>query len=38
LTMQKPAKGDRVAIVTNGGGAGVMMSDGVLEVGLALKS
>ena len=36
LTMQKPAKGDRVAIVTNGGGAGVMMSDGLLEVGLKL--
>ncbi|RLF84224.1 CoA-binding protein [Thermococci archaeon] len=36
LTMQKPAKGDRVAIVTNGGGAGVMMSDGVLEVGLKM--
>ena len=36
LTMQKPAKGDRVAIVTNGGGAGVMMSDGVLEMGLKM--
>ncbi|RLF80908.1 CoA-binding protein [Thermococci archaeon] len=36
LTMQKSAKGDRVAIVTNGGGAGVMMSDGLLEVGLKL--
>ncbi|MBC7093973.1 acetate--CoA ligase family protein [Thermococcus sp.] len=36
LTMQKPAKGKRVAIVTNGGGAGVMMSDGVLEVGLKM--
>ncbi|WP_324735039.1 acetate--CoA ligase family protein [Thermococcus sp. SY098] len=36
LTMQKPAKGDRVAIVTNGGGAGVMMSDGLLEKGLKL--
>ena len=34
LAMQKPAKGDRVAIVTNGGGAGVMMSDGLLEAGL----
>ena len=36
LAMQKPAKGDRVAIVTNGGGAGVMMSDGLLEKGLNL--
>ena len=36
LAMQKPAKGDRVAIVTNGGGAGVMMSDGLLERGLKL--
>ncbi|EHR78867.1 CoA-binding protein [Thermococcus litoralis DSM 5473] len=36
LAMQSPAKGDRVAIVTNGGGAGVMMSDGLLEAGLKL--
>ncbi|AMM53265.1 acetate--CoA ligase family protein [Pyrococcus kukulkanii] len=36
LAMQKPAQGDRVAIVTNGGGAGVMMSDGLLEAGLKL--
>ena len=36
LAMQKPAKGDRVAIVTNGGGAGVMMSDGLLERGMKL--
>ena len=36
LAMQKPAKGDRVAIVTNGGGVGVMMSDGLLERGLKL--
>jgi len=36
LAMQKPAKGDRVAIVTNGGGAGVMMSDGLLERGLKM--
>ena len=36
LAMQKPARGDRVAIVTNGGGAGVMMSDGLLERGLKL--
>ena len=36
LTMQKPARGDRVAIVTNGGGAGVMMSDGLLERGMVL--
>jgi len=36
LAMQKPAKGNRVAIVTNGGGAGVMMSDGLLEHGMKL--
>jgi len=36
LAMQKPAEGDRVAIVTNGGGAGVMMSDGLLERGLKM--
>ncbi|MFA4647693.1 acetate--CoA ligase family protein [Pyrococcus kukulkanii] len=36
LAMQKPAQGDRVAIVTNGGGAGVIMSDGLLEAGLKL--
>ncbi len=36
LAMQRPARGDRVAIVTNGGGAGVMMSDGLLERGLKL--
>ncbi len=36
LAMQSPAKGNRVAIVTNGGGAGVMMSDGLLERGLKL--
>lgn len=36
LAMQKPAKGNRVAIVTNGGGAGVMMSDGLLERGMEL--
>ncbi|WP_082391441.1 acetate--CoA ligase family protein [Thermococcus sp. EP1] len=36
LAMQKPAKGNRIAIVTNGGGAGVMMSDGVLESGLKM--
>ena len=36
LAVQKPAKGDRVAIVTNGGGAGVMMSDGLLERGLKM--
>ncbi|WP_297488650.1 acetate--CoA ligase family protein [Thermococcus sp.] len=36
LAMQRPAKGDRVAIVTNGGGAGVMMSDGLLERGMKL--
>ncbi len=36
LAMQRPAKGDQVAIVTNGGGAGVMMSDGLLERGMKL--
>ncbi|NJE46118.1 CoA-binding protein [Thermococcus sp. GR7] len=36
LAMQKPAMGNRVAIVTNGGGAGVMMSDGLLERGMEL--
>ncbi|WP_297498144.1 acetate--CoA ligase family protein [Thermococcus sp.] len=36
LAMQNPARGDRVAIVTNGGGAGVMMSDGLLERGMKL--
>ncbi|NJF25763.1 acetate--CoA ligase family protein [Thermococcus sp. Bubb.Bath] len=36
LAMQSPAKGNRVAIVTNGGGAGVMMSDGLLESGMKL--
>ncbi|AIF68459.1 CoA-binding protein [Palaeococcus pacificus DY20341] len=36
LAMQKPANGDRVAIVTNGGGAGVMMSDGIIEKGMKM--
>ncbi|WP_457742546.1 acetate--CoA ligase family protein [Thermococcus sp.] len=36
LAMQNPARGNRVAIVTNGGGAGVMMSDGLLERGLSM--
>jgi len=36
LAMQKPAGGSKVAIVTNGGGAGVMMSDGLLERGMEL--
>ncbi len=36
LAMQPPAKGDRIGIVTNGGGAGVMASDGLLEAGLKL--
>ena len=36
LAMQKPAEGRRVAVVTNGGGAGVMMSDGLLERGMIL--
>ncbi len=36
LALQQPAGSNRVAIVTNGGGAGVMMSDGLLERGLKL--
>lgn len=36
LAMQPPAKGDRIAIVTNGGGAGVMMSDGIIEAGMRI--
>ncbi len=36
LAMQKPAEGRGVAVVTNGGGAGVMMSDGLLERGMTL--
>lgn len=36
LAMQPPAKGDRIAIVTNGGGAGVMMSDGIIEAGMKI--
>ncbi len=36
LAMQKPAEGRGVAVVTNGGGAGVMMSDGLLERGMIL--
>ncbi|WP_456322053.1 acetate--CoA ligase family protein [Palaeococcus sp. (in: euryarchaeotes)] len=36
LAMQPPAKGDRIGIVTNGGGAGVMMSDGIIEAGMKI--
>lgn len=34
LSMQKPPKGERVLIVTNGGGFGVMAADGCNEHGL----
>lgn len=36
LVEQPPAKGDRIAIVTNGGGYGVMATDAVIEEGLKL--
>lgn len=36
LTLQQPANGDRVAIVTNGGGAGVMAADACESHGLAV--
>lgn len=36
LTLQKPAHGNRVAIVTNGGGAGVMAADACEKHGLAV--
>ncbi len=36
LSMQPPAKGDRVAIVTNGGGLGVMTTDALEAIGLAV--
>jgi acetyl coenzyme A synthetase (ADP forming)-like protein len=36
LGYQPPAKGDRVAILTNAGGPGVMAADSVFEMGLSL--
>lgn len=36
LEMQKPAKGKRVAVVTNGGGFGVITADAIAEAGLEL--
>ena len=36
LVMQPPARGDRVAILTDGGGVGVMASDEVESVGLKM--
>ncbi len=36
LAMQPPAKGDRVLIVTNGGGLGVMTTDALESLGLAV--
>jgi acyl-CoA synthetase (NDP forming) len=38
LAMQPPAKGDRVLIVTNGGGLGVMTTDALDANGLAVNS
>ncbi|MGY5875783.1 MAG: CoA-binding protein, partial [Candidatus Thorarchaeota archaeon] len=35
LSMQPPAKGDRVLMVTNGGGLGVMTTDAIEALGLA---
>ncbi len=36
LSMQPPAKGDRVLMVTNGGGLGVMTADALEELNLAV--
>jgi acetyltransferase len=33
LALARPPKGDRIAIVTNGGGAGVIATDSVIEHG-----
>ena len=38
LAMQPPAKGDRVLMVTNGGGLGVMTTDALEAIGLAIPS
>ncbi len=36
LEFLKPSRGDRIAVVTNGGGFGVIMSDSVIKNGLRL--
>lgn len=36
LSMQPPAKGDRVLMITNGGGLGVMTTDALEDLGLAI--
>ncbi len=36
LAMQPPAKGDRVLMITNGGGLGVMTTDAIEALGLAI--
>lgn len=36
LSFLKPPKGDRIAVVTNGGGFGVIMSDSVISSGIKL--
>ncbi len=38
LAMQPPAKGDRVLMITNGGGLGVMTTDALEAIGLAIPS
>ena len=38
LAMQPPAKGDRVMMITNGGGLGVMTTDAIEDMGLAIPS
>jgi len=38
LSMQRPAKGNRVCILTNGGGAGVLATDATEHNGLVLAS
>jgi acyl-CoA synthetase (NDP forming) len=38
LAMQPPAKGDRVLMVTNGGGLGVMTTDALEAVGLSIPN
>jgi len=38
LSFQKPAKGNRIGIITNGGGAGVMFSDLIEEFGAEVPS
>ena len=38
LARQQPPKGDRLAIITNAGGPGVMMSDEVFRLGLSMAN